>query len=238
MNVVARPCVVLLPGLLCDETVWRAQRAALAFAECVVPSYGETDSLVAMAQGVLQTLPPRFSLAGHSMGGRVALEIARMAPERVERLALLDSGTDPAAQGAAGVQERDKRLALLEIAQAQGMRAMGTQWARGMVHANRLGTPLFDEILDMIGRRTPAVFSAQIHALLGRPDANDVLAGMRCPVTLVCGRQDAWSPLDRHERMQAICPGSELVVVEDSGHMSTIEQPAAVSRALLDWMAR
>lgn len=238
MTQAVRPCVVLLPGLLCDEAVWREQRAALDFADCVVPSYGEADAVAAMAYGVLQTLPPRFSLAGHSMGGRVALEIARMAPERVERLALLDSGTDPAAQGAAGERERDKRLALLEIAQAQGMRAMGTQWARGMVHADRLGTPLFDEILDMIGRRTPAVFAAQIRALLARPDANGVLAGMRCPVTLVCGRQDAWSPLDRHERMQASCPGATLVVIEDSGHMSTMEQPQAVSRALLDWMAR
>lgn len=237
MSTAERPCLVLLPGLLCDDAVWQGQRAALDFADCRVPSYGETDSLVQMARGVLQTLPARFSLAGHSMGGRVALEIARLAPERVERLALLDSGTDPAEQGAAGEKERAKRLALLEIAQAQGMRAMGTQWARGMVHADRLDTPLFEAILDMIGRRTPAVFAAQIRALLARPDANAVLAGMRCPVLLACGRQDAWSPLARHERMQALCPGAELVVIEDSGHMSTMERPQAVADALRNWMA-
>lgn len=238
MNAAERPCLVLLPGLLCDDAVWHGQRAALDFADCRIPSYGETDCLVQMARGVLQTLPARFSLAGHSMGGRVALEIARLAPERVERLALLDSGTDPAEQGAAGEKERAKRLALLEIAQTQGMRAMGTQWARGMVHADRLDTPLFEAILDMIGRRTPAVFAAQIRALLARPDANAVLAGMRCPVLLACGRQDAWSPLARHERMQALCPGAELVVIEDSGHMSTMEQPQAVADALRAWMAR
>lgn len=233
-----RPCVVLLPGLLCDEAVWREQCAALAFADCVIPSYGETDSLVGMAQGVLQTLPPRFSLAGHSMGGRVALEIARLVPGRVERLALLDSGISPAAQGEAGERERDKRLALLAIAEAKGMRAMGQQWASGMVHADRLGTPLFEEILDMIGRRTPAEFAAQIRALLGRPDATEVLADLSCPTLLVCGRQDAWSPLARHERMQQVNPGARLVVIEHSGHMSTMEQPAAVSRALVDWMGR
>lgn len=238
MSLAERPCLVLLPGLLCDEAVWREQRAALGFADCVVPSYGETDCLVQMAQAVLKTLPARFSLAGHSMGGRVALEIARLAPERVERLALLDSGTDPAEQGSAGEKERDKRLALLDVARTQGMRTMGAQWARGMVHPARLDSPLFEEILDMIGRRTPAVFAAQIRALLARPDASDVLARMRCPVLLVCGRQDAWSPLARHERMQAMCPGAELVVVEDSGHMSTMERPQAVTGALRDWMAR
>ncbi|MBH2008916.1 MAG: alpha/beta fold hydrolase [Xanthomonadaceae bacterium] len=238
MSKAERPCVVLLPGLLCDEAVWRAQCVALDFADCVVPSYGETDCLVQMARDVLETLPARFSLAGHSMGGRVALEVARLAPERVERLALLDSGTDAIAPGLAGTHERAKRQALLDIARAQGMRAMGTQWACGMVHPAQLDTPLFAEILDMIDRRTPEVFAAQIRALLERPDANDVLAGMRCPVLLVCGRQDDWSPLERHERMQALCPDSELVVVEDSGHMSTMERPEAVVKALRDWMRR
>ena len=234
----SRPCVVLLPGLLCDAAVWRDQCAALSFADCVVPSYGEADSLADMARGVLQALPAdRFALAGHSMGGRVALEIARMAPERIERIALLDSGVDPIAKGTAGAQERDKRLALLQIARQQGMRQMGAQWARGMVHEDCLDTPLFGEILDMIARSTPAVFAAQIQALLDRPDAGAVLAGLRCPTLLVCGRQDAWSPLARHERMHALCPGSQLVVIEHSGHMSTMEQPAAVSRALAEWMS-
>ncbi len=234
----SRPTAVLLPGLLCDDAVWRAQCAALDFATCVVPSYGEADSLTQMALGVLRDLPQeRVAVAGHSMGGRVALEMARMAPERIERIALLDSGIDALAEGEAGDNERGKRLALLRIAQQQGMRQMGKQWARGMVHEDRLDTPLFDEILDMIERATPAIFAAQIQALLDRPDASSVLAGLRCPTWLVCGRQDAWSPLARHERMQTLCPGSQLTVIEHSGHMSTMEQPDAVSRALIDWMA-
>lgn len=234
----SRPCLVLLPGLLCDDVVWREQCTALAFADCFVPSFGDADSLVDMARSVLQAaLAQRFSLVGHSMGGRVALEMARLAPERIERIALLDTGTDPLADGAAGAQERDKRMALLQIAQQHGMRHMGTQWASGMVHPDRLETPLFGEILDMIERRTPAEFAAQIRALLDRPDASDVLAGLRCPTLLACGRQDAWSPLARHERMLALCPAARLVVIEDSGHMSTMEQAAAVSRALSEWMA-
>ncbi|MEG1766991.1 MAG: alpha/beta hydrolase [Comamonas sp.] len=233
----SRPCVVLLPGLLCDAAVWREQRAALAFADCVVPSYGAAASIDDMARGVLAGVAaPRFSLAGHSMGGRVALSMARMAPERIERLALLDSGMEAIAAGEAGTQERDKRLALLHKARHTGMRAMGEQWARGMVHPDQLDTPLFGEVLDMVARFTPDLFAAQIEALLGRPDAAPVLQSLRCPLLLACGRQDSWSPLSRHERMQQLCPGSQLVVIEDSGHMSTMEQPEQVSRALIDWM--
>jgi pimeloyl-ACP methyl ester carboxylesterase len=232
-----RPCVVLLPGLMCDAAVWSAQCEALSFADCVLPSYGELSSITGMARHVLESAPAqRFSLAGHSMGGRVALEVARLAPQRVERLALLDTGMDPLAPGDAGRRERDKRMALLQLAREQGMRAMGREWARGMVHPSRLGSPLFEQVLDMIERQTPAIFEAQITALLGRPDARGVLRGLQCPTLLACGRQDAWSPLSRHEEMHALVPGSRLVVIEDSGHMCTMEQPAAVSRALQAWL--
>jgi pimeloyl-ACP methyl ester carboxylesterase len=234
-----RPCVALLPGLMCDAAVWTAQCEALDFADCVVPSYGELSSITGMARHVLEIVPAqRFSLAGHSMGGRVALEVVRLAPERVERLALLDSGMDPLAPGESGERERAKRTALLKLARDKGMRAMGREWARGMVHPSQLDSPLFGRILDMIERQTPAIFEAQINALLGRPDARPVLQNLRCPTLLACGRQDGWSPLSRHEEMQALTPGSRLVVIEDSGHMSTMEQPDAVSRALIEWMER
>lgn len=172
------------------------------------------------------------------MGGRVALEVVRLAPQRVKRLALLDTGVDPIAAGDPGVQERDKRMELLRIARSEGMRAMGEKWARGMVHEDHLASPLFGEILDMIERRTPDIFAAQIRALLNRPDARAVLRELRCPTLVLCGRQDAWSPLSRHEEMHSLCHGSELAVIEHSGHMTTMEQPDAVSRALLDWIAR
>ncbi len=232
-----RPCVLLLPGLMCDAAVWTAQCGALGFADCVVPSYGELSSITGMARHVLEIAPAqRFSLAGHSMGGRVALEVVRLAPERVERLALLDTGMDPLAEGSAGEQERAKRMALLQLAREKGMREMGRVWARGMVHPSRLDSPLFEQILDMIERQTPAIFEAQIKALLGRPDAREVLRSLRCRTLLACGREDAWSPLSRHEQMHAMVPGSRLVVIEDSGHMSTMEQPHAVSQALAEWL--
>lgn len=233
----ARPCVVLLPGLLCDAAVWGEQCNALRAADCIVPSFGTLASLTEMALSVIDAVPAeRFSLAGHSMGGRVALEIARIAPQRIERFALFDSGLDPIAGGPAGEQELHSRMALLRLARQEGMRTMGRQWALGMVHPARLGTPVFEEILDMIERQTPEIFEAQIQALLNRPNGRDALTRLSCPTLFACGRQDAWSPLSRHEEMQALCPGSRLVIIEDSGHMTTMEQPAAVSEALLDWI--
>lgn len=233
------PCI-LLPGLLCDEFVWSAQARALGARgfSCSIPDYGGLDSLQAMARRVLDSAPAgRFALAGHSMGARVALEVVRLAPERVQRLALLDTGIDPLPAGEAGERERARRMELLGIARRDGMRAMGREWARGMVHPSRWDSPVFDAILDMLERKTPAVYEAQIRALLGRPDARPLLAGLACPVLLGCGREDAWSPLARHEEMHALLPGSRLVAFEHSGHMVTMEQPEAVSDALLDWMA-
>jgi pimeloyl-ACP methyl ester carboxylesterase len=234
---VTRPSVVLLPGLLCDAAVWRAPCQALAFADCIVPSFGTLASLTEMARSVLDGVAaPRFSLAGHSMGGRVALEIVRLAPQRVERFALFDSGLDALAAGAAGEQERQNRMALLQLARQHGMRAMGLKWAPAMVHPARRGSAVFEAILEMIERQTPETFEAQIHALLNRPDGREALQRLSCPTLFACGRQDAWSPLARHEEMHALRPGSRLVVIEDSGHMSPMEQPAAVAKALIDWM--
>jgi pimeloyl-ACP methyl ester carboxylesterase len=230
--------LVLLPGLLCDGEVWRLPRAQLgSFADCFVPDYGLADSLEAMAQAVLQQVPRgRFAVAGHSMGGRVALELMRCTPERIERLALLDTGVHALAKGQAGAAERAQRLDLLQTARQCGMRVMGSAWARGMVHPDRVGTPLFDEILDMISRKTPEVFEAQIQALLARQDSEAVLADVQVPTLIAVGRQDAWSPVARHQAMQQVLPRAQLAVVENSGHMTTMEQPEVVSQLLKDWL--
>jgi pimeloyl-ACP methyl ester carboxylesterase len=170
------------------------------------------------------------------MGGRVALEVLRQAPERVERLALLDTGFQGLAEGEAGEKERAGRYQLLELAHSQGMRAMGQQWARGMVHPEHLDTPVFEAILQMLCRSTPEMFESQIQALLTRPDATSLLPKIHCPTLLLCGRDDLWSPLARHEVMQRAIPGSTLKVIEISGHMTTLEQPQAVSSALAPWL--
>lgn len=229
--------IVFLPGLLCDAAVWAPQMAALDRSATVV-AYGRANSLTAMAQLALQAAPPgRFALAGHSMGGRVAFELIRIAPERVERLALLDTGCHPLAEGAAGETERAGRMRLLALSRRDGMRAMAADWARGMVHASHIGSPVFEAVLDMFERRNPDVFEAQIQALLTRPDATPQLAAIACPTLLLTGEHDAWSPPAQHQRMQQAIPGAQLVVVPQCGHMSTLEAPASVTAALAGWLS-
>jgi pimeloyl-ACP methyl ester carboxylesterase len=218
--------------------VWSAQLGAFrAERQVLVIDHGELDSITGMARAVLDQAPPQFAIAGHSMGGRVALEVIRQAPERVTRIALLDTGYEPLASGDAGAQEIAKRGALLRIAETQGMRVMGIVWARGMVHPDRLDdVDLMTRIHDMIARKTPAQFAAQIRALLGRPDASNTLAAIRCPTLVLCGREDSWSTWSRHVDIAARIANSVLVGVDHCGHMSSMERPNAVTAALRDWL--
>ena len=230
--------LILLPGLVCDAAVWAPQVQALTGrVHCHVVDYGLRDSLTEMAQYVLDSAPtPRFALAGHSMGGRVALEVMRLAPGRVQHLALLDTGTHPLAEGVAGVRERAGRMGLLQTAERKGMRAMAEQWAQPMVHPSRHATPLFESVLAMLERSSPEHYAAQINALLNRPDAAPLLAGIRCPTLVLTGREDLWSPPEQHERMAAQITGAQLCIVEQCGHMSTLEQPDAVNTAFQHWL--
>ena len=230
--------LLLLPGIVCDRAVWEPVIAGLSrIADCHVHETGPDRTLGAMAERVLAAAPPTFALAGHSMGGRVAVEIVRRAPERVQSLALLDTGYRPLPSGQAADDERAGRYALLAIARGEGMRAMGRAWVERMVHPDRLGeSALIDAILDMIGRHTPDRYEAQIEALLARPDAVPVLRGIACPTLVLCGRQDAWSPVAQHEEIAAMVPGATLQVIDDCGHMAPMEAPEKVADAMLDWL--
>jgi pimeloyl-ACP methyl ester carboxylesterase len=229
-----RACLYLLCGLLCDEQVWQAQADALrARYDVRVVSFEDCDSIGDMAAKVLADAAPRFALAGHSMGGRVALEIIRIAPQRVERLALLDTGFEGAAAG-----EAARRAVLVELALKEGIDAIARAWALPMLApAHRRDGPLVDAILSMVRRMSGQVYAGQTRALLARPDATAVLAQIACPTLVLCGRQDGWSPPRRHEEMAALIRHSVLRLIDDCGHMSMMEQPAAVLEALEEWLA-
>lgn len=224
--------------MICDQTVWQQQIDALSdIASCTCGDYGSLDSLTAMAEAVLRTAPERFSVAGHSMGGRVALQIYRLAPDRVARIALLNTGASPLAPGAAGEEETRKRGELVALAKSQGMRAMLRQWLPPMIDARRINdTALVDAIIEMMSRKTPEIFAAQVRALLGRPDASSLLEQIRCPALLITGREDGWSGPAQHTAMASKIAGSKLVIVPGCGHMSTLERPAEVSAALRAWL--
>lgn len=234
-----REPLLLVPGLMCDATVWQPLLPALQAGglDCRVVDHGDADRLPQMAQQLLDTAPPRFALAGHSMGARVALEVLRSAPDRVTRVALLDTGYLARAAGAPGEEEARKRQALLDVARRDGVRAMATQWVQGMVHPDRLQhAPLIGAIVDMFARKSPDVFERQIRALLQRPDATEVLRAIRVPTLVLCGRQDSWAPVPQHEAMHALVPGAVFEVIEDAGHMAPMERPQAVADALLRWL--
>jgi pimeloyl-ACP methyl ester carboxylesterase len=227
-----------LPGLICDRTAWQEQIDALAdVADCSVADYGSLDSLSAMAAAVLRSAPERFSVAGHSMGGRVALEIYRLSPNRVARIALFNTGYLPLPPGAAGEAETRNRMELVSLAQSQGMAAMVRQWLPPMIDSRRINdTVLTNAITEMMSRKTPEVFAAHVRALLARPDATPILEQIQCPALLLTGRDDGWSAPAQHALMAAKITGSQLVIVPDCGHMSMMERPVEVSAALRDWL--
>ncbi len=228
-----RPVLYLLPGLLCDRVTWAHQEAGLAdLADIRIPSFYGFDALDAMARAVLAEAPPRFALAGHSMGARVALQIMTLEPGRVTHLALLDTGIHPVRPG-----EPEKRQVLVDLARTEGMQALAAAWLPPMVHPDAARDPaLMRTLTDMVCRATPAIFAGQINALLTRPDFEAHMPDIRCPTLVGVGREDAWSPVSQHEPIAAAIPGAQLVVFENCGHMAPMEAPEVVTRALRTWL--
>jgi pimeloyl-ACP methyl ester carboxylesterase len=216
--------------------VWAPQIPALSeLGEVHVAELWGLRSFPDMARKVLEETGDRpLAVVGHSMGARVALEMWRLAPERIARLALLSTGFHGPRP-----EERAKRMALVELGQREGMAAVAARWLPPMLHPDRArGGKLMAELTAMVCRATPESFEGQQIAGLERPDATDYLARIACPTLVLVGRQDGWSPVPQHEEMARRIPDAELVVVEDSGHMVSVEQPEAVTAALLHWLQR
>lgn len=230
----SKQTLVLLPGLMCDETVWHAQVEHFRGRFSIqVMDYGERNSLPSMAVHVLSQAPARFALAGHSMGGRIALEVMRLAPDRIIALALLDTGCHELAHGAGGETERRERLRLVNVARHEGVAAMARDWVKTMVHASRLeDAALIDPILAMFQRKTAAVFEAQVNALLTRPEAFPLLPEIECPTLILAGRDDRLSPPAANLEMAAAIRGARQVTLEECGHMAPQEKPDAVNHHL------
>jgi pimeloyl-ACP methyl ester carboxylesterase len=229
------PGLVLLPGLLCDAALWGPQAQALdASAELFIPDLTRDASMEALARRVLEEAPfPRFSLAGLSMGGYVALEIMRQAPQRVARLALLDTRARPDSP-----DERERRRTLMRIAEgAKGFAPVHKRMLPLLVHGSRLADAALVAIIEGMAERTGiAGYLRQQDAIMSRADFRPTLATIACPTLVLCGRQDAITPLGAHEEIAAGVTGAQLVVIEECGHLSTLERPAEVNAALHAWL--
>ena len=206
--------MVLLPGLLCDARVFAAQLPRFPDA-ITIDGFGERRSLVSMARHVLESVPGPMSLLGHSMGGRVALEVLRLAPARVERLALLSTGIHSPQPG-----EAEKRQLLLDLARAEGAGALVERWLPPMVAAARVDDErLMDPLRTMCIDVGVNAFEAQIAALLARPALETLMPTIRCPTLVAVGSEDAWSPPAQHEAIAATIADARLTIVEGAGHM-------------------
>jgi len=229
-----KPALVFLPGLLCDAALWRHQTDALAdVGDCRVIDMTRDDDMAAMAARVLSEAPDRFSLCGLSMGGYCALEVMRQAPDRIDRLALLDTSARLDAP-----EQTARRHAFIDMVEKGDFEAMTEELVPNFVHPDHWAD---EHIAALIRGSARAVgkeaFLRQQRAIMSRPDSRPGLGTIDCPTLVLCGRQDALTPLECHEEMAAAIPGSELVVIEDCGHLAPMEKPEETTAALRRWLS-
>ena len=226
--------IVFVPGLLCTATLWAAQIDALrGEADIVVADITGHDSLAALAADVLAAAPERFALAGLSMGGYVALEVMRQAPERVSHLALLD--TNARADDTAATQ---RRRAAMDKARGGDFDGVLADLVPLLFHPDAVAEGTLVAAFNDMGRTVgPDAFRRQMTAIMGRPDSRPDLAAVAVSTLVLCGRQDALSPPDWHREMADAIDGAELVVLDDCGHMAPMEKPEETTAALRRWLA-
>jgi len=225
--------LLFLPGLACDARIYAPQLAAFPDSRAI-DGYGTSDSLTEMARIALEQAPDTFDLFGHSMGGRVALEVFRLAPQRVRRVALVSTGVHSLGEG-----EAAKREALQAVGWNHGFDKLIDTWLPPMVaEANRARPEIYEPLRRMNLDAGQDVFDAQIHALVNRAEVESLLPQIACPALVMTGELDSWSPPAQHEAIAAAIPHSELVIVPGAGHMIQLEAPDAVNAAIARWLER
>ena len=229
-----RTALVLVPGLLCDAELWRHQSEHLAeLAEVTVAEVAGCDSMAAMAAAVLEQAPAKsFALAGLSMGGYIALELMRRAPERVERLALLDTSArlDTA-------EQRERRLSMIAQTDRGDFQGVTDRLLPLFIHPSRLGDEALNGAVKAMTKRVgKEAFLRCQGAIMGRADSRPRLGEIRQPTLVLVGREDALTPLEVHEELAERIPRAKLVVIESCGHLSTMERPEAVTAVMRYWL--
>jgi pimeloyl-ACP methyl ester carboxylesterase len=235
MAPIMKQTLLLLSGLLCDESFWTdiPQRLSAA-AQVSVVSFRGFSSIPAMAQHVLDIAPDRFALAGHSMGGRVALEVVRAEPKRVTGLALLNTAVHAVRDG-----EPQSRSHLLRVAYERGMSALAAEWLPPMMGSDAVrAAHVVAHMTAMIERWTADAYAAQVSAMLHRPEAMSVLRNISVPTLLLSGSDDTWSPVSQQQSIRRRIPHATLFEIHGAGHMAPLERPDSVAIALKEWLLR
>jgi pimeloyl-ACP methyl ester carboxylesterase len=231
---------MLVPGLLCSPRLYAAQVAALKdSADIVVPDWRKApmtiwNSWAETARWVLGQAPAeKFALAGLSLGGMIAVEVMQIAAERITRLALLDTG-----MRSQNETERSVRYARIRLAdEGHFDLVLGLQMARFLPAYRLPDKKLVDELMRMCGEIGAEIYKKQEAMAAVRVDRRPDLPRIKCPTVIVCGRDDAATPLFMSEEMHAAIPGSDLAVIEQAGHLTTMEKPEEVNAVLRKWLA-
>ncbi len=227
--------LLLLPGMMCDARLFGPQIMAFGQERAIhLPPVGLHDRIEAIAEAVLAGAPHRFALAGLSLGGIVAMEIARVAPNRVTRLALMD--TNPLAETPAMAADREPQIARV-------MAGLLPEVMQEEMKPNYLAPgPGRQEVLELVMQMAmdqgEGVFVRQSRALQRRIDQQSTLRKLNIPTLVLCGEHDALCPVKRHEFMAELIPSADLMIIPGAGHLPTLEQPNATSAALEAWLAR
>lgn len=237
-SVTSLPALILLPGMICDSAVWGPQVKALSkLVNIIIADYKGETNLARMAEAVLKIVPTTALVAGHSMGGRVALELYRMAPERVLGLCLLGTECHARPEGEDGEREDQTRAGLLNVARSQGMDALAKAWIPNLLSSHHLGdTSLTDALTSMFQRHSPEVLSNHIEAGRHRPDSSKMLGDIQCPVLVIAGENDSIRPAPPLLEMANNIKNSSFHEIKNCGHMMTMEAPDTVNSLMMEWV--
>jgi pimeloyl-ACP methyl ester carboxylesterase len=225
--------IVFIPGLTCTAELYAPQWRRLGLQRHVmVAEHRLDDTLGGIVERMLAKAPPRFALCGLSMGGYIAFEVMRRAPERVTRLALLDTSAKPATP-----ETNALRQEMIGHAQAgQFERVMALMWQRLVAPARREDAPLRDIVRRMALETGADAFVRQQHAIMARSDSRLDLAGYALPVLVLCGTEDILTPVAESQIIADGITGARLVTIPGCGHLSTLESPDTVTAELADWL--
>jgi pimeloyl-ACP methyl ester carboxylesterase len=225
--------LLLVPGLLCSARLFAPQLAALwPHGAIMVADHRRAQTMDEIADGILANAPPKFALAGLSMGGYIAFAMLQRAPERIAKLALLDTSAraDTPEQTAA----RERLIGMAEAGQLADIVALLTP---RFLHPRRHGDEALRRVVRQMGDETGSeAFVRQQRAIMSRPDSRPLLSAIRCPALVLVGDGDELTPPALAEEIAAGIPGARLEVVPDCGHLSTLEQPEKVNAALATWL--
>lgn len=227
-----RTPLLFLPGLLCDQRLWRDQTAALSdVADAQIADLTLDDSIAAMARRALATAPPRLALAALSMGGYVAFEILRQAPERVSRLALLATSAAPDSP-----QRAARRRAGMESLRYGRFVGVTKRLLPQLIHRDRVAGEVGAEVRAMAQRVGGAAFLRQQTAILGRPDSRPMLGSISVPTLVAVGDADVLTPPTESEAIHQGIPGSRLYLFRRCGHLPAMEMPEETTELLRRWL--